>query len=89
MKLLHTFNILVSTGMRLGEFTAIDFTKQSIKREIKSNFSNSVFYEIVINTEKTKKNREVFIPKESFEFFKACPKNRYTTIGYDFRMFNK
>jgi hypothetical protein len=75
--------------MRLGEFTSIDFRIQTIKREIQSNLTKEVFYEIVINTEKTCKKREIFIPKKCFEFFKSYSNNKYTTIGYDFRTFNQ
>jgi site-specific recombinase XerD len=88
-RVLHVFNILVSTGMRAGEFTAIDFNNVKINRTVESKLSGEVCVEITINTEKTKKNREVFIPKASYEFIKKYGSISYGTLAYDFRIFRE
>jgi hypothetical protein len=52
--------------MRVGELCSIDFTKDPASRIIKSRFSNTNSAEIIINTEKTCKKREVYIPVEAY-----------------------
>jgi hypothetical protein len=56
--------------MRSGELASINFASQIINRTVKSYFSDKQVYEVIINTEKTHKKREVYIPIESFEFLK-------------------
>jgi hypothetical protein len=89
MRIFHVFNILVSTGIRAGEFTAIDFQTIKVNRVIESKLSGEVCVELTINTEKTKKNREIFIPKVSYDFIKEHGSISYGTLGYDFRTFRQ
>jgi hypothetical protein len=56
--------------MRGGELAKIDFMNQKINRAIMCNYNNKQYYEIIINTEKTCKKREIYIPAESYEFLK-------------------
>jgi intergrase/recombinase len=71
LRIYHTFCILVNSGMRIGEFVSIDFKIDISKlRTIESRITGEKFVEMIINTEKTKKKREIYMPVESFEFLK-------------------
>ncbi len=65
---MHVFESLLCSGMRLGELMSIDFSKNPANRVVESNLSGKKFAEIIINTEKTCKKREVYIPLESYDF---------------------
>jgi hypothetical protein len=56
--------------MRVGELVNIDFQNCLVNRFIKSEIHNEIMVEIIINTEKTKKKREVYIPFKSYLFLK-------------------
>lgn len=73
---MHVFESLLCSGMRLGELMSIDFSKNPANRVVESNLSGKKFAEIIINTEKTCKKREVYIPLESYDFFVANTQNQ-------------
>jgi hypothetical protein len=52
--------------MRLGELCDIDFKTNPASRFIVSKFSNTSCAEVIINTEKTCKKREIYIPEDSY-----------------------
>lgn len=56
--------------MRVGEFLSIDISKDPANRIARSEISKKEYAEIIINTEKTSKKRETYIPLDSYEFFK-------------------
>ena len=68
-RLMHVFESLLCSGMRLGELLSIKFSTSPAHRIVKSSISGKEFAEIIINTEKTCKKREVYIPIESYNFF--------------------
>jgi site-specific recombinase XerD len=70
LKLLHCFKILLSSGMRVGELVNIDFTRDPCQRIVTSILDKSQMAEIIINTEKTCKKREIYVPLDSYEFMK-------------------
>jgi len=68
-RLMHVFESLLCSGMRVGELISIKFSTNPAHRIVKSSISGKEFAEIIINTEKTCKKREVYIPIESYNFF--------------------
>jgi site-specific recombinase XerD len=57
--------------MRVGELASIDFKSCPAHRFIRSKLHNEIMAEVIINTKKTKKKREVYIPIKSYCFFKS------------------
>ncbi|GMO16957.1 MAG: hypothetical protein Ta2E_08230 [Mycoplasmoidaceae bacterium] len=70
MRIYHVFNTLINSGMRIGELCAIDFKNLHNFRIIESQIIGKSCVEIIINCEKVCKKREVYIPKDSFDFFR-------------------
>jgi hypothetical protein len=56
--------------MRVGELASIDFSTNPAHRIVHSSIHNEQMVEIIINTEKTRKKREIYVPLSSYEFFK-------------------
>lgn len=63
------FEALLCSGMRIGELCSIDWKKRPAHRLIRSNISGSELVEIIINTEKVCKKREIYIPLSCYENF--------------------
>ncbi|MDR2567755.1 MAG: site-specific integrase [Mycoplasmataceae bacterium] len=68
-KIYHVFNALVNSGMRIGELCSINFTKDCQARFLKNQYTDGEIAEIVITTEKTHRKREIYFPKEDYDFF--------------------
>jgi intergrase/recombinase len=73
-RIYHCFEALLCSGMRLGELVSIPFDVFPAHRVIYDNFSKTSLVEIIINTEKTCKKREIYIPEDSYNFL--CTKTR-------------
>jgi integrase len=73
-RIYHCFETLLKSGMRVGELVSINFKDCPAHRFIKSKLHNEIMAEIIINTEKTRKKREVYIPIKSYLFFKQDSK---------------
>ncbi len=67
-RIFHCFEILLGSGMRIGELVAIPFNKDPAHRVIWSSLNKQYLAELIINTEKTCKKREVYLPHESYRF---------------------
>jgi integrase len=65
--------------MRVGELCNINFQNNPGHRVLLNKFINEKVVEIIINTEKTCKKREIYIPKKSYDFF--VNDNRRLTKG--------
>lgn len=65
----YVFMALLSSGMRIGELCSIDWGKKPLNRVLESKFSRKKFVEIIINSEKTCKQREVYVPLECYDWF--------------------
>jgi integrase len=90
LKIYHAFEALLCSGMRIGEFCNIDWSKSPAHRFSNSQIDSSVRAEIVINTEKTCKQREIYVPLACYRFFvehKIVMKSKMIEEG--FRMFNR
>jgi hypothetical protein len=53
--------------MRIGELCSIKWYSDTASRIIVSNIDNKEYAEIIINTEKTGKKREIYIENEVYE----------------------
>jgi hypothetical protein len=69
LRIYHCFEALLSSGMRIGELTSIKFNTSPAHRFIYSKLNSQQYAEIIINTEKTCKKREIYIPLETYNFF--------------------
>jgi len=76
----YVFEALLYTGMRIGELASINFAKTRLNRYVKSDISGHKYAEIIINTEKSCKKREIYLPENVYKFFK---KDKYQlTVNY-------
>ena len=55
--------------MRIGELASINFRDNPVHRIIESKISGIDKAEFIINTEKTCKKREIYIPLDAYKFF--------------------
>ena len=55
--------------MRIGELASINFRSNPVHRIIESKISGCDKAEIIINTEKTYKKQEIYIPFDTYKFF--------------------
>ncbi|MDR0341466.1 MAG: site-specific integrase [Mycoplasmataceae bacterium] len=92
-RIYHVYKTLINSGMRIGELCSIDFSKlKDNVRILKNIYTNSKVTEIIINTEKTYKKREIYIPFENFAFFitnNIDSKLSKVAIQEGFRVFRK
>ena len=65
----YVFEALLCSGMRIGELASINFRANPAHRIIESKISGNDKVEIIINTEKTCKKREIYIPLDAYKFF--------------------
>ena len=65
----YVFETLLCSGMRIGELASINFRTNPAHRIIESKISGCDKAEIIINTEKTCKKREIYIPLDAYKFF--------------------
>ena len=65
----YVFETLLCSGMRIGELASINFRANPAHRIIESKISGCDKAEIIINTEKTCKKREIYIPLDAYKFF--------------------
>ena len=65
----YVFETLLCSGMRIGELASINFRTNPAHRIIESKISGNGKAEIIINTEKTCKKREIYVPIEAYRFF--------------------
>jgi integrase len=79
-RILHCFKALVMSGMRIGELVSIDFMHNPAHRFVENRKTHERFAEIVINTEKVCKKREIYIPEESYLFFINDQRNLSTQM---------
>jgi integrase len=70
LRIYHCFLTLIQSGMRVGELVSIDFRADPGRRQMHSILHKDTMVEIVINTLKTKKKREIYVPLASYNFFK-------------------
>lgn len=89
MKYYLVFETLLSSGMRIGELASIPFKQLPAHRIIKSPISKQECAEIIINTEKTCKQREVYIPIEAYNFFAKCKRLKSNLIKDNFISFRQ
>ena len=62
------FETLLCYGMRIGELASINFRDNPVHRIIESKIYGIDKAEININTEKTCKKREIYIPLDAYKF---------------------
>lgn len=65
----YVFETLLCSGMRIGELASINFRANLAHRIIVSKISGCDKAEIIINTEKTCKKREIYVPLDAYKFF--------------------
>jgi site-specific recombinase XerD len=59
LRIYHSFECLLASGMRIGELAGLNFQTHKVIRVIQSEVCQKSIVEIIINTEKTCKKREV------------------------------
>lgn len=69
IRFFYLFEALLYTGMRAGELASIDFKSIHLNRFVSSDISHDKYAELIINTEKTCKKREVYLPENVYKFF--------------------
>lgn len=91
MKYYMVFETLLTSGMRIGELAAIPFLRFPCHRIVQSKITSNIkCAEIIINTEKTCKQREVYVPIEAYEFFTKCSKGlKANLIKDNFKSFRE
>jgi hypothetical protein len=67
-RIYHCFEALLCSGMRIGELCSIDFESKPHHRIVYSSINRTYLAEIIINTEKTCKKREIYIPLKTYNF---------------------
>ncbi|MCQ3908857.1 MAG: hypothetical protein MJ200_05005 [Mycoplasmoidaceae bacterium] len=89
IKYYYVFETLLCSGMRIGELTSINFSQLPAHRVITSEISGEKLAEIIINTEKTCKKREIYIPIDAYNFFSRQERLKGNLIKDNFISFRR